>query len=151
MPSVRRVPVHLRVWLPPLFSEHGGPGPVPPTTSRPSKLDLCLGQRDPTWSKALFKGWLARRGGLFTALQGVALCLPFCFPVDRGGFYLAFKNFKKCCLFICLSYLQLRCLQCCAWALSGCGERGLLSSCGARASYCGGFSCCRGSRADGLQ
>ena len=100
---------------------------MPPTTSRPSKLDLCLGQKDPTWSKALFKGWLARRGGLFTALQGVALCLPFCFPVDRGGFYLAFKNFKKCCLFICLSYLQLCCLQCCAWALSGCGERGLLS------------------------
>lgn len=28
-------------------------------------------------------------------------------------------------------------------AFSGCGERRLLSSCGARASHCCGFSCCR--------
>ena len=28
------------------------------------------------------------------------------------------------------------------WAFSSCGERGLLSSCGARASYCSDFSCC---------
>ena len=27
-------------------------------------------------------------------------------------------------------------------AFSGCGRRGLLSSCGAGASHCGGFSCC---------
>ena len=33
-------------------------------------------------------------------------------------------------------------LRCCVWAFSSCGERGLLSSCGARASPCGGFSCC---------
>ena len=26
---------------------------------------------------------------------------------------------------------------------SSCGEPGLLPSCGARASHCGGFSCCR--------
>ena len=29
------------------------------------------------------------------------------------------------------------------WAFSSCGEWGLLSSCAAQASYCGGFSCCR--------
>ena len=29
------------------------------------------------------------------------------------------------------------------WALSSCGQQGLLYSCGARASHCGGFSCCR--------
>lgn len=34
-------------------------------------------------------------------------------------------------------------LFCCVWALSSCGERGLLSSCGARASSWGSFSCCK--------
>ena len=29
-----------------------------------------------------------------------------------------------------------------AWAFSSSGEQGLLSSCGVRASHCGGFSCC---------
>ena len=33
-------------------------------------------------------------------------------------------------------------LHCCAWAFSSCRKRGLLSSCGGKASYCGGFSCC---------
>ena len=41
-------------------------------------------------------------------------------------------------------------LRCCAWAFSSCGEWGLLFSCGARASHCGGFSCC-GARALGVQ
>ena len=31
-------------------------------------------------------------------------------------------------------------LHCCAWAFSGCGERGLLSSWDVWASHCGGFS-----------
>ena len=31
----------------------------------------------------------------------------------------------------------------CTWAFSSCGEWGLLSRCGTRASYCSGFSCCR--------
>ena len=40
-------------------------------------------------------------------------------------------------------------LRCCTWAFSSCGERGLLFlRCGARASHCGGFSCC-GARALG--
>ena len=30
----------------------------------------------------------------------------------------------------------------CVWAFSSCDEQGLLSNCGARASHCGGFSCC---------
>ena len=34
-------------------------------------------------------------------------------------------------------------LCCCRRAFSSCRERGLLSSCGARASHCSGFSCCR--------
>ena len=38
-------------------------------------------------------------------------------------------------------------LSCCSWALSSCSEQGLLSSCGARASRYGGFSC--GARALG--
>ena len=33
-------------------------------------------------------------------------------------------------------------LRCCSWAFSSCSEHGLLSSRGAWASYCGGFSCC---------
>ena len=52
----------------------------------------------------------------------------------RGGF------FKF--LFIYLS-LATPGLCCCAWAFSSCGGQGLLSSCGTRASHCGGFSCCR--------
>ena len=31
----------------------------------------------------------------------------------------------------------------CMWVLSGCGQRGLYSSCSAYAASCGGFSCCR--------
>ena len=34
-------------------------------------------------------------------------------------------------------------LRWCVRAFSSCSEQGLLSSCGARASHCGGFSCCR--------
>ena len=35
------------------------------------------------------------------------------------------------------------CPNCCKRAFSSCGERGLLSGCGMRASHCSGFSCCR--------
>ena len=34
-------------------------------------------------------------------------------------------------------------LWCCAWAFSSCSELELLSSSGAWASHCHGFSCCR--------
>ena len=34
-------------------------------------------------------------------------------------------------------------LHCSTRAFSSCSEQGLLSSCGVRASHCGGFSCCR--------
>ena len=33
-------------------------------------------------------------------------------------------------------------LCCCVWAFSSCGEGGATLGCGARASHCGGFSCC---------
>ena len=39
-------------------------------------------------------------------------------------------------------------LRCCRWAFSSCSERGATLHCGARASHCGGFSCC-GARALG--
>ena len=41
-------------------------------------------------------------------------------------------------------------LHCCARAFSSCGEWELLFVAGARASHCGGFSCC-GARAVGMQ
>ena len=49
-----------------------------PPPQDPQSSTFAVGQRDPTWRKALFIGWLTRRGGLFPALQGVALCLLFC-------------------------------------------------------------------------
>ena len=51
--------------------------------------------------------------------------------------YFLLLFFNKFILF--LAVLSLRCW---AQAFSGCGEQGLLC-CGARASHCGGFSCCR--------
>ena len=41
-------------------------------------------------------------------------------------------------------------LRCCAQAFSSCSKRGATLHCGARASHCGGFSCC-GARALGTQ
>ena len=41
-------------------------------------------------------------------------------------------------LFTHLTLLGLHCTQ----TFSSCGEQGLLSTCGAQASNCGGFSCC---------
>ena len=57
---------------------------------------------------------------------------------------------KQCFLIFCLFHLflavpGLRCYR----AFPGCGQQGLLSSCGARASHCSGFSCC-GEQALGL-
>ena len=40
-------------------------------------------------------------------------------------------------------YLAVLGLHCCTDFFSCCGERGLLSSSGAQASHCGGFSGCR--------
>ena len=41
-------------------------------------------------------------------------------------------------------------LRCCLWAFSSCGKRGATHRCGARASHCGGFLCCR-ARVLGMQ
>ena len=46
-------------------------------------------------------------------------------------------NFSVC-VFIWLCWVFVP-----AWAFSSCGSRGLLSSCGAQASHCSTFSCCR--------
>ena len=54
--------------------------------------------------------------------------------------------FKKTYLLFTYFFLFHRCPQ----AFSGCGERGLLSSCSAWASHFGGFSCC-GAWASGSQ
>ena len=40
-------------------------------------------------------------------------------------------------------YCSIQALRCCAWTLSSCCERGLLSSCGLWVSHWAGFSCCR--------
>ena len=52
------------------------------------------------------------------------------------GIPLFFK--EDICLFYFLAALGLHCYT---WAFSSCSEQGLLSSCGMRASHCGGFSC----------
>ena len=46
------------------------------------------------------------------------------------------------CLFVCL-FLAALGLHCSARAFSSCGERGATLRCGAQASHCSGFSCCR--------
>ena len=58
-------------------------------------------------------------------------------------------DFLKINLFISL-FLAALGLRCCVRAFSSCGERGLLCSCDARASHCGGFSYC-GARAVGVR
>ena len=40
------------------------------------------------------------------------------------------------------SFLAVLALRCWERAFPSCEEQGLLSSCGARASHCGGFPCC---------
>ena len=45
-------------------------------------------------------------------------------------------------VFILNLFLVVLGLHHCAWAFSTCGEQRLLSSCGAWASHCSGFSCC---------
>ena len=51
--------------------------------------------------------------------------------------------FKLQGLFFKINVLAALGLCCCKWAFSSCGEWGLLSTGGARASHRGGFSCCR--------
>ena len=53
-------------------------------------------------------------------------------------------------IFIFIYFLAVLYLCCCSWASFNCGEWGLLSSCGVRASHWGDFSCC-GARALGVQ
>ena len=52
----------------------------------------------------------------------------------------SFLGFLK---YIYIYILAVLGLCCCMWAFSSCGEQRLLSSCGAWAPHCCGFSCCR--------
>ena len=61
-----------------------------------------------------------------------------------GGFFPCFKI-----LFYLFLFLAVLAFRCCARAFSSRGERDTLR-CGARASHCGGFSCC-GARALGAR
>ena len=46
-------------------------------------------------------------------------------------------------LFFWKNFLAALGLHCCLWAFSSCWQWGLLSGCGAQASHCRRFSCCR--------
>ena len=50
----------------------------------------------------------------------------------KTAFVIIFLNYFLAVLGLC----------CCTWAFSNCGEQELISSCGAQASHCVGFSCC---------
>ena len=53
------------------------------------------------------------------------------------------KQMFPCGMFKFVYFLVVVGLCSCAEAFSNCSEQGLLPSCGARASHCGAFSCCR--------
>ena len=65
------------------------------------------------------------------------------------------KNSHVCCIISCTLnvpnhqihrkqiFLAPLGLHCCVWAFSSRGKQGLLSSCGAQASHCSAFPCCR--------
>ena len=95
--------------------------------------------------------------GLSVPICNKALPLPyrmFTNIIDQRA-----ENIKRHFSFLCLAFLSTEWEEvflvveqfffpvlgprCCALAFSSRGERGLLSSCGARASHCGGFSCRR--------
>ena len=46
-------------------------------------------------------------------------------------------------IFYVFIFLAVLGLHCYVWVFSSCGNWGLLSGCGAQASRCGDFSCCR--------
>ena len=89
-----------------------------------------------TWCKAL--GFRDGQDGLYcskTLMLSVGLCL------ERFVFFF-FLIFIYLLTALGL-YCSIQALRCCAWTLSSCCERGLLSSCGLWVSHWAGFSCCR--------
>ena len=69
----------------------------------------------------------------------ISLCiLFFSFPTLS-----TISNYTFASSFIYLFISAALGLCCCMWAFSSCGKKGLLASCGVRASHCGGLSCCR--------
>ena len=75
------------------------------------------------------------RWGIFSAHRMTAFPLVHLDPVSFSSFF-----FLK---LISLFYFWLHWVFVAAQSFSSCSERGLLLSCGAWASHCGGFSCCR--------
>ena len=78
-----------------------------------------------------------------TYISLVSAFLSYNLCISMGLFFFFLIYF----IYLFLAALGLRC---CMWTFSSCGKRGLLLSCGARASHCGGFSCC-GAWALGMQ
>ena len=69
---------------------------------------------------------------------------PFYLPANSAQEFQCVDIFAKNFFFISLFlFLAVLGLCCCKQAFSGCGEWGLLSSCGVQPSYCRGFSFCR--------
>ena len=69
----------------------------------------------------------------------ISLCiLFFSFPTLS-----TISNYTFASSFIYLFISAALGLCCCMWAFSSCGKKGLLASCGVRASHCGGVSCFR--------
>ena len=69
-------------------------------------------------------------------------------PIDplsylNSFFFFIFLNLKKNFNFIYFLFLAALGLHCCMQAFSSCSEWELTLRCGARASHCSGFSCCR--------
>ena len=69
-----------------------------------------------------------------------ALCRNFVIQIDIGLYVLIFAPQSTFFLINFLLFLAVLGLCCYRQAFSSCGEWGLLSSCGAETSRCGGFS-----------
>ena len=105
----------------------GSPVPRPPG---PMGLIEGLGLMEGT---DLLKGcWFFSPGPLLP-WNNAAPRLPW---LQEGRFCVKSTHLKN--IYIFMAALGLRC---CAQTLSLCREQGLLSSCGAQASHCSGFSC----------
>ena len=91
--------------------------------------------------------------------KSLQLCLTLCDPMDfsppsssvKGILQarilewvamLSWGSSRPQLILVLWGFLAVLGLHCRAQAFSSCGEWGLLSSCGARTSHCGGFSCC---------
>ena len=96
------------------------------------------------------RGLPQQNSGLFTSsraslgVPGVVSEQSRFFFLDHWFFFFLNIYFLPCLQINLFIYLFLAALGlcCCAQAFSSCGELGATLRCGARASHCGGFSCC---------